>query len=69
MDGGSLRKKPDHKHRTFAVSTITRTALCSESQIPDEFDSHGNWIKRTDWVTMQGRRPVKVTYRTTYFVT
>jgi hypothetical protein len=35
-----------------------------ESQIPDEIDDHGNWIKQTKWVSdSQGTRPVKVTYR------
>ena len=40
-----------------------------ESQIPDEVDKYGNWLKQTRWITdAQGRRPVKVTYRTlTYF--
>lgn len=35
-----------------------------ESQIPDQIDHHGNWIKQTRWVSDdQGTRPVKVTYR------
>ncbi len=35
-----------------------------ESQIPDEFDSRGNWIKQTKWITdSNGTRPLKVTYR------
>jgi hypothetical protein len=40
-----------------------------ESQIPDEIDAHGNWIKQTKWVSdAQGAGPVKVTYRTiTYY--
>jgi antitoxin component YwqK of YwqJK toxin-antitoxin module len=40
-----------------------------ESQVPDEIDSHGNWIKQTKWVTdANGTRPLKVTYRTiTYY--
>lgn len=40
-----------------------------ESQIADEVDTYGNWIKQTKWITdAHGRRPVKVTYRTiTYF--
>lgn len=40
-----------------------------ESQIPDEIDAHGNWIKQTKWVSdSQGTRPVKVTYRViTYY--
>lgn len=40
-----------------------------ESQIPDETDAHGNWIKQTRWVSdAQGTRPVKVTYRViTYY--
>jgi hypothetical protein len=37
--------------------------------IADELDSHGNWTKQTRWVSdANGRRPVKVAYRTlTYF--
>ena len=40
-----------------------------ESQLPDEIDAHGNWIKQTKWVSdSQGTRPVKVTYRViTYY--
>jgi hypothetical protein len=40
-----------------------------ESQIPDEIDAHGNWVKQTGWVSdAQGTKPVKVTYRTiTYY--
>jgi antitoxin component YwqK of YwqJK toxin-antitoxin module len=40
-----------------------------ESQIPDQLDSRGNWIKQTTWLTdANGTRPVKVTYRTiTYY--
>lgn len=40
-----------------------------ESQLPDEIDAHGNWIKQTKWVSdSQGSRPVKVTYRViTYY--
>jgi antitoxin component YwqK of YwqJK toxin-antitoxin module len=40
-----------------------------ESQIPDEIDAHGNWVKQTKWVSeSQGISPVKVTYRTiTYY--
>ena len=40
-----------------------------ESQIPDQIDAHGNWIKQTKWVSdAQGTRSVKVTYRTiTYY--
>jgi hypothetical protein len=40
-----------------------------ESQIPDEVDAHGNWIRQTRWISdSQGTRPVKVTYRViTYY--
>ena len=40
-----------------------------ESQIPDEVDAHGNWLKQTKWVSDSlGTRPVKVTYRViTYY--
>ena len=40
-----------------------------DSQIPDEIDAHGNWIKQTKWVSdSQGTSPVKVTYRViTYY--
>lgn len=40
-----------------------------ESQIPDQVDAHGNWIKQTKWVSdSQGTRSVKVTYRViTYY--
>lgn len=35
-----------------------------ESQVPDEIDAHGNWVKQTRWVSdAQGTKPVKVTYR------
>lgn len=35
-----------------------------ESQMLDEVDSHGNWIKSTKWVSdSQGTRPVTVSYR------
>jgi hypothetical protein len=71
---GSLRKKTliTNTGRLPEISTYNPDGTArKESQIPDEFDSHGNWIKRTDWLTdAHGRRPVKVTYRTiTYFVT
>jgi hypothetical protein len=38
-------------------------------EIPDEIDSHGNWVKQTKWVSdASGRRPVSVTYRAiTYY--
>jgi hypothetical protein len=40
-----------------------------ESQIPDEVDAQGNWVKQTKWVTdSNGTRPVRVTYRViTYY--
>ena len=40
-----------------------------ESQIPDQTDSHGNWIKQTKWLTdANGTKPLIVTYRTiTYY--
>ena len=40
-----------------------------EAELPDELDSHGNWTKKTKWVTdAKGTRPVKVTYRAiTYY--
>ena len=43
--------------------------MSKKSQIPDEVDAHGNWIKQTKWVSdSQGTRPVKVTYRViTYY--
>lgn len=42
-----------------------------ESQIPDEIDAHGNWIKQTRWVSdSKGTRALKVTYREiTYYKT
>lgn len=40
-----------------------------QSQVPDDVDTHGNWIKQTQWLTDAGSsRPLKVTYRTiTYY--
>jgi hypothetical protein len=40
-----------------------------ESHIPDEIDTHGNWIKLTQWISdSQGSKPLKVTYRVlTYY--
>ena len=65
---GSLRKKTviTNPGRLPEVTTYNPDGTVrKESQIPDEIDTHGNWVKRTDWVTdAQGRRPVKVTYRT-----
>ena len=50
---------------TFNPDGTTR----KESQVPDEIDAHGNWIKQTTWVTdARGTQPVKVTYRViTYY--
>ena len=46
------------------LRNIYRTAVGRESQIADEVDTYGNWIKQTKWITdAHGRRPVKVTYR------
>jgi hypothetical protein len=44
--------------------TATRTV-----EIPNEIDSHGNWLKQTKWVSdMHGRKPISVTYRViTYY--
>lgn len=65
---GSLRKKTliTKTGRLPEISTYNPDGtVTTESQVPDEFDAHGNWVKRTDWVNdAQGRRPVKVTYRT-----
>lgn len=40
-----------------------------EAELPDQLDSHGNWTRKTQWVTdANGTRPVKVTYRVlTYY--
>lgn len=40
-----------------------------DSEIADEVDAHGNWVKQTKWISdSQGAQPVKVTYRTiTYY--
>ena len=44
-------------------------SVTRDSQIVDEVDSHGNWLKQTRWISdSQGTRPIKVTYREiTYF--
>ena len=35
-----------------------------ESQVPDDVDRHGNWIKQTKWSTdANGTRPLTATYR------
>ena len=50
---------------TYATDgSATRTA-----DIPDDLDSHGNWVKKTTWISdARRRRPVKVTYRViTYY--
>jgi hypothetical protein len=40
-----------------------------QSEVPDQLDDHGNWIKKTNLITdANGTRPLKVTYRTiTYY--
>lgn len=42
-----------------------------EAQLPDQMDSHGNWIVQTKWhADANGARPLKTTYRTiTYYST
>lgn len=59
----SMGRLPDEL--TYNPDGTTRR----ESQIPDEIDAHGNWIKQTKWVSdSKGTRPVKVTYRViTYY--
>ena len=69
---GSLKKKTliTNDARLLDESTYNPDGTANrESQIADETDAHGNWVKQTRWVTdAQGRRPVKVIYRTlTYF--
>lgn len=43
--------------------------VSKDSQVIDEVDGQGNWVKQTRWISdAQGTRPVKVVYRTlTYF--
>ena len=42
-----------------------------EAQLPDQLDSHENWIVQTKWhADANGSRPLKITYRTiTYYQT
>jgi antitoxin component YwqK of YwqJK toxin-antitoxin module len=42
-----------------------------EAQLPDQFDSHENWIVQTKWhADAKGSRPLKISYRTiTYYQT
>lgn len=42
-----------------------------EAQLPDQLDSHGNWIVLTKWhADANGSRPLKISYRTlTYYQT
>lgn len=64
---GSLKKSTLIKKtgRLLEESTYNPDGtIRKESQIPDELDAYGNWIKQTKWVSdAQGTRPVKVTYR------
>ena len=69
---GTLQKtttisKPDRLLDEVMLSKDGSTKR--ESQIPDQLDSRGNWIKQTKWLTdANGTRPVKVTYRViTYY--
>jgi hypothetical protein len=69
---GSLQKVTaiDSDHRLVDEVTVTKDGPKKrEAELPDELDSFGNWIKKTQWITdAKGTRPVKVTYRTlTYY--
>lgn len=69
---GSLQKviavSSDHRlsHEVMLKGDGSKTR---EAELPDELDSHGNWTRKTKWVTdANGTRPVKVTYRAiTYY--
>src|SRR4030095_12547149 len=67
-EDGSLRRSTSFSNQGRLPDSIMVDANGSrkrESQIPDQIDSHGNWVKQTQWLTdANGTRAVTVTYRT-----
>lgn len=64
---GSLQKFTTISNPERLVDELTlsqKEPAKRESQIPDQFDSHGNWTKQTKWMTdANGTRPLTTTYR------
>jgi hypothetical protein len=69
---GSLQKVQiiSDDHRLIDEVALNKDgSKTRDAETPDELDKHGNWTKKTKWVTdANGTRPVKVTYRAlTYY--
>jgi hypothetical protein len=69
---GTLQKVAaiDSDHRLVDEVTLDKdVAKKRQAELPDQLDSHGNWTRKTQWITdANGTRPVGVTYRTlTYY--
>lgn len=70
---GSLQKvtavSSEHRLVDEMVTLNKDGSKTREAELPDQLDAHGNWTRKTQWLTdAKGTRAVKVTYRAlTYY--